>query len=474
MRPTAQRDRLSRIHSAPARTAPGAPGPVQSGRPLEQARRGRKAQFRRRRITLASIVGIFVWLIALIFSGSPTAKLFHASAPVVHLTSLVKATTVVPGALGPIAWPAQGEGAVAVLGSGLMAHSPHQPIVPIASVTKMMTAMVVLHDHPLEPAQGGPSFTMTTADVAAWVNADSTGESNVGIKNGEVLDEFQMLEALLIPSADNIADYLARWDAGSIPAFAVRMNKMAKSLGLVNTHYADASGINPASRSTAADQTIVAAHVMEDPVIRSIVRLSSIPFQVNGTVWNYNPALGTDGIVGVKSGFTSQAGACLATAAYRTVKGKSALVITVALGQPYSLVAAASADRAMLDSVTPKLEVWRPTFSAATLAKAEVGSAVTPLALGGHAPRILAWPGLKLDVAVVPVPHTRRNAGRPYVAELQLSNEIGVVALVPLVATTSPQATTDTTVLRAASRISSSGNGSPTSAVAPSGTKRGG
>ena len=353
-----------------------------------------------------------------------------------------------------------------------MAHSPRQPIVPIASVTKMMTALVILHDHPLLPGESGPTFTMTKVDVADWVTADSTGESNVGIKDGEVLTEFQLLEALLIPSADNIADYLARWDAGSIPAFAVKMNVMARSFGLVDTHYADASGINPGSRSTAADQAVVAARVMENPVVRSIVRLSSIPFQVNGTVWNYNPALGTDGIVGVKSGFTSQAGACLAIAAYRSVQGKSALVITVALGQPYSLVAAADADRAMLDSVTPKLELWRPTFSAATLARAEVGSSVTPLALGGHAPRMLAWPGLKLDVSVVAVPRADRAARRKFLAELQLSNAIGVVALVPLVASTNQQAITDTTVLTSASRASSSGSRQQSPATA--GLKRGG
>ena len=180
-------------------------------------------------------------------------KLFHTAPPAVRLTSLVKTTTVVPGTLGPIAWPKSGEGAVAVVGSGLMASSPAQQIEPVASLTKMMTAYVVLHYHPLQLGESGPSFTMTAADVKDWVFADQSDESNVQVKNGEVLSEFQLLEALLIPSADNIADYLARWDASSIPAFAVKMSAAAQSLGLSSTHYADASGIYPLSRSDASD-----------------------------------------------------------------------------------------------------------------------------------------------------------------------------------------------------------------------------
>ena len=69
-----------------------------------------------------------------------------------------------------------------------------------------------------------------------------------------MLTEHQLLEALLVPSADNIADYLATWDAGSIAGFVAKMNATARQLHLRSTHYADASGVNPSSRSTAADQ----------------------------------------------------------------------------------------------------------------------------------------------------------------------------------------------------------------------------
>jgi len=66
----------------------------------------------------------------------------------------------------------------------------------------------------------------------------------------------------MIPSACNIADYLARWDAGSTAAFVRKMNATATALGLRRTHYADASGLSPGSRSTAVDQAILGAYAM--------------------------------------------------------------------------------------------------------------------------------------------------------------------------------------------------------------------
>jgi serine-type D-Ala-D-Ala carboxypeptidase (penicillin-binding protein 5/6) len=415
------------------------------------ARRRRQVQFRRRRIGVVLGLALFGWIVATVVSGPPGTRAAGAFAQKIRLTALVTSTSVVPGTLGPIDWPATGQGAVAVLGSGLMAASPRQPIVPIASLTKMMTAYLILRDHPLKPGASGPSLTMNAADVAEWVQADSTDESNVGVKAGEVLSEYQLLEALLIPSADNVAVMLADWDAGSVPAFVVKMNATARALGLSSTTYADASGVNPKSRSTATDQAMLAATLMSNPVVRSIVRQTSLPFQVNGTIWNFNPALGTDGIIGVKSGYTSQAQACLATAAFRDVGGKSVLVVAVSLSQPWTLTAAATADEALLESATPQLELWRPTFSSTALAQASLGSSVTNLALAAKVPMVVGWPGMQLNAAVVPVasPNSESTAAkskhrRHVVADLVLSDSLGVLATLPLVAVSSPQATSDT------------------------------
>ena len=372
-------------------------------------------------------------------SSAPTAQRpggrSRASLPFLRVTRAISSRLVVPGARPVLSWPAHGQGAVAVLGEGAMASSPSEQSVPIASLTKMMTAYLVLADHPLLPGQSGPTIRITSADVADYVYDSKNDLSNVAVAAGEELTERQLLEALLIPSGDNIADLLARWDAGSIPAFVAKMNAEARALGLDGTHYADASGVDPGSRSTAADQARLASLLMGSPVVRSIVRLGSLAFPVVGRIWNYNPALGVDGIVGVKSGFTSEAKGCLVTAAFRDVGGTSVLVVVAALGQPDGLDGAARADEALLSSASralvafpivgpgARVGVVRPTWSRATA--------------GLRAPEdpapIVAWPGLALtrSIEVGAKPPASLRVGST-VATLAVAAPLGEVARVPL------------------------------------------
>ena len=80
----------------------------------------------------------------------------------------------------------------------------------------------------------------------------------------EQITEQQVLGGMLVHSADNYADLLARWDAGSIPAFVAKMNAAAARLGMGHSHFADASGVDPGSQSTASDLLKVAALDMAD------------------------------------------------------------------------------------------------------------------------------------------------------------------------------------------------------------------
>ena len=131
----------------------------------------------------------------------------------------------------------------------------------------MMTALVILRDRPLRPGEPGPSVTFAAADVTDWAQQKAAGNSVVEVREGERMTEFQLLEALLVPSGDNIADRLARWDAGSISAFVARMNRTAAGWNLASTHYADASGVDPGSASTATDQAELAERLMKSAVV---------------------------------------------------------------------------------------------------------------------------------------------------------------------------------------------------------------
>jgi serine-type D-Ala-D-Ala carboxypeptidase (penicillin-binding protein 5/6) len=249
-------------------------------------------------------------------------------------------------------WPADGQAAVRI-GQSQVHAGPKQHAAAIASIAKVMTAYLVLRDHPLRPGQDGPTITLTDADVADTDRRRRQQESVVPIVAGEQLTERQALQALLLPSANNIAAVLARWDAGSADRFVARMNATARSLGMIHTRYTDPSGYDDATVSTAADQLRLVDRAMRLPVFASIVATPSATLPVAGTVHNTNRLLGHKGFVGVKTGSTAAAGGCFAFRAIRWIDGKRTTITGVVLGQPgYDRVAAGlMAAAAMVDRI---------------------------------------------------------------------------------------------------------------------------
>ena len=204
---------------------------------------------------------------------------------------------------------------------------------PIASLTKMTTALVVLRDHPVPVGSSGPTVTITPDEAAQFTVDLANDETNIPLQAGETLTELQLLEALLNQSANDAAYTLAVWDAGSQPAFVAKMNAVAASLGAVHSHYVDASGFDPQSVSTAADTLRIAAAGMAIPTFASVAGMETVNLPGVGAVHNIVTAIGTDGIVGVKSGYTEQASGCMVLAGFRSVDGRSVLVLASALGQ---------------------------------------------------------------------------------------------------------------------------------------------
>jgi len=178
------------------------------------------------------------------------------------------------------------------------------------------------------------------AGLAAGVDVADTDrrrgheESVVSIAAGEQLTELQALQALLLPSANNIAGVLAGWDAGSADRFVARMNAASRSLGMTHTRYTDPSGYDDATVSTAADQVRIVDRAMRLRVFANIVATPSALLPVAGTVQNTNTLLGHDGFVGVKTGSDEAAGGCFAFRAVRRIEGKRTTITGVVLGQP--------------------------------------------------------------------------------------------------------------------------------------------
>jgi serine-type D-Ala-D-Ala carboxypeptidase (penicillin-binding protein 5/6) len=256
----------------------------------------------------------------------------------------------VPGTV----WPASGQAAFVRTGQAQVQAGPNQYAAPIASVAKVMTAYLVLSHHPLRLGQDGPTITLTAADVADTDRRRGQHESVVSVAAGEQLTERQALQALLLPSANNIAAVLARWDAGSADRFVSRMNATARALGMTHTRYTDPSGYDDATASTAADQVRIVERAMNLPVFASIVGTPSATLPVAGTVRNTNSLLGHNGFVGVKTGSTAAAGGCFAFRAVRWIGGRRTTITGVVLGQPGhdQIAAGLAAADALVDRIT--------------------------------------------------------------------------------------------------------------------------
>jgi serine-type D-Ala-D-Ala carboxypeptidase (penicillin-binding protein 5/6) len=256
-------------------------------------------------------------------------------------------------ALPSTVWPAEGQAAFIRTGSPRIYASPNQHPAPIASVAKVMTAYLVLRDHPLGSGDDGPTITLDAADVFDTERRRGRGESIVPVADGERLSERQALQALLLPSANNIAVVLARWDAGTVERFVARMNLVARRLGMSHTHYTDPSGYDDATVSTPADQVRIVEQAMRVPQFAQLVATQSVALPVAGTVQNTNALLGYDGFVGVKTGSDEAAGGCFAFRAIREVHGRRATITGVVLGQPGAdkIAAGLAAAAAMVDRI---------------------------------------------------------------------------------------------------------------------------
>ena len=229
-----------------------------------------------------------------------------------------------------VRWPWHGQAAL-VLDNGRPAASAHEQPVPIASLAKVMTAYLILERYPLSGAQDGFTIIVTADQAQAEAEDAAEHQSVVAVQAGERLTERELLEALLIPSGNNIARMLAAEVAGSETQFLAEMNAKARALGMDHTIYTDPSGFDPSTVSTAADQLRVFHRAMRFPVFRQIVSMASVTLPLAGTLTNFNPLI-AEGYAG-KTGSDSAAGGCLAFFTHVTVGGRRQVAAGVVLGQ---------------------------------------------------------------------------------------------------------------------------------------------
>ncbi|MFH9869085.1 D-alanyl-D-alanine carboxypeptidase [Streptomyces lydicus] len=323
-----------------------------------------------------------------------------------------------------IPWPAQGQAAIKVVGSGdLGTFGPQKPV-PTASVAKIMTAYVILRDHPLKKDEGGPKIEV---DAKAVTEGGSRHESRIeGLKAGQKFSQQNMLKMLMIPSGNNIARLLARWDTKSDneAAFVKKMNAAAKDLGMKNTTYTDPSGLDPKTVSTAVDQLKLAEAVMKYDAFRPIVAMTNADIpglsqRINSNIDNL--LLAGLSIKGIKTGSSTAAGGTLSWAAYKTVDGKDRLILGTMMDQHFKGLDPDGSNSLTLvkDNSQKVIEAVRNALTSAPAVKKGQVVGYVDDGLNGLTPvvatkdlRAVGVPGQKLKLSVgdggKTVPHTAK------------------------------------------------------------------
>ncbi len=301
---------------------------------------------RRRRALLAAVLALLLAATAFMPARHLLLNDEHQTLPVQRRTDV-----------SAIGWPQQGQAAF-VLGDSQPAASPREQPAPIASLAKVMTAYLTLERYPLSGEQDGFTITVTSAQAQAAAKDAARAQSVVAVRAGEQLTERQLLEALLIPSGNNIAALLAALVAGGETRFLAEMNAGARALGMDHTIYTDPSGFDPSTVSTAADQLRVFRQAMRFAVFRQIVSMGSVTLPVAGTLTNFDPLI-AEGYAG-KTGSDSAAGGCLAFFTHVTVGARRLTAAGVVMGQGEGsdtsaiLAAAGEAAEQLVDSASAR------------------------------------------------------------------------------------------------------------------------
>ncbi|MFI1397547.1 serine hydrolase [Streptomyces sp. NPDC020681] len=302
-------------------------------------------------------------------------------------------------------WPGEGQGAVEVEGVGSIGTYGAQKPAPIASVAKTMTAYVILKEHPISGEQVGPKITV---DQQAEDESKNDDESTAAISKGQQFTEKQMLQLLMIPSGNNAARLLARWDSTTEAEFVKKMNDAAKDLGMTGTTYTDPSGLKATTVSTPQDQLKLAKAVMQNDIFREIVdtTLTTIP-GINGTIRNNNDAaLLEPGVGGIKTGSSTPAGGNLLWSANVEVDGKIRRIVGITMGVQNAAILNDKLELAIDHSIKVIKAAQDGVTSATVVKKGQVVGYVDD-GLGGRTAvvatkdlKAVGWGGLKVEIAM--------------------------------------------------------------------------
>lgn len=274
------------------------------------------------------------------------------------------ATTVRPDITVPaaakIAMPDEGEAALSVAGAddylgpkadGVFASSGGNSALPMASISKLVTAMVVLSAKPITASGAGPTITFDKADEKLYDKYFALNATIAKMPTGSTMSERDALETMLVVSACNYAEAVADWAFGSEANYLYATRKWLNAHGMTHTTMVEPTGVDARNKSTPSDLITLGKLAMANPAIASIVAKKSLDVPLLSGMPNTNDLLGSDGIDGIKTGTLVPGGSDLLFSAVVPVGTPKPLTLTGVMLAGYSHTSVDTEVRALIESV---------------------------------------------------------------------------------------------------------------------------
>lgn len=221
---------------------------------------------------------------------------------------------------------------------------------PIASLTKVVTALVVLAEHPIDDGTDGATITLTAADSRLVSRYAAINGTTAPAPAGGTISQRAVIELMMVHSANNYAESLAVWAFGSVDAYLVAARAWLDEQGLAGIAIADTTGFSPHNQASPRSMLGLARIAAADPVVSAAAALPSVTVPGIGTFDNRNLIIGVDGVTGLKTGTLSASGASLLFSAQHAGPTGEHRVVGVVLNGPDHPRIAADV-RALLASV---------------------------------------------------------------------------------------------------------------------------
>ena len=225
--------------------------------------------------------------------------------------------------------PLQSDAKVALIydltGKKVLYSKAEEDSVPVASLTKLMTALVIMQQH-------SPEEIVTIPDGLPKLDTD---DQKLNIQPGDQFRLSDLMNALLIYSANDVANALAIWDSGSIENFSTKMNDYAKQWELDKSNFSNPNGLDEINhKSSASDILVLATILIQNDEFKKIINTQSMSIQnIDGKKYQLtttNKLLNLSYVYGIKTGFTKEAGQSLVLLAEKD----GHQIITLVLNSP--------------------------------------------------------------------------------------------------------------------------------------------